>query len=58
MEYKKKNGKIIKRLCVTMDGDVYDQFMRHIEDNGYDASKIIEKMVIAFNRNRSEDNGE
>jgi len=48
MVEKRKN----KRLHVTINPDVYDAFMCYIDENGYDPSKVVEKMLRAYNRNR------
>jgi len=45
---KKEGRKKSTRLCVSISSDVFDKFKEHVEDAGYDTSKLVEKILSIY----------
>ncbi len=45
---KKEGRKRTTRLCVSVSSDIYDKFKDHIDDSGYDTSKLVEKILSLY----------
>ena len=46
----KKKRKI--KIAFSIDPDLYEIFENHIEDNLYDKSKVIEKLIAEYMKNK------
>ena len=44
---KEKSKRKIK-IYFSMDPDLYEVFEKHIDDNPYDKSKVIEKLIAEY----------
>lgn len=51
MNMKKEKKKKI-RVFFTMDPDLHEMFEKHIEENLLDQSKVIEKLIEDFIKNK------
>ena len=58
-EFESAKKSYTKRLSVTINAQVYDQLKAYVEANGYDTSKLVEKVLEKFLNTRvsSEGNG-
>lgn len=45
---KKEGKKKSKRLCVSISSDIYDKFKDHVDDSGYDPSKLVDKILSLY----------
>ena len=37
-----------KRLHIRIEAELLDKFKAHVEENGYNTSRLIERMIAAF----------
>jgi|LakMenEpi03Aug12_release.lakeMendotaPanAssembly.Ray.scaffolds.fasta_scaffold5440664_1 hypothetical protein len=52
----KEKGKRKIKIYFSMDPDLYEVFEKHIDENLYDKSKVIEKLIDEYIQKKIENN--